>query len=411
MQITASSMNTKEKTLEFLSKIIAFGLLLFYSGIYIFPDGGDMNRVFYAFVMLPMLYVIFTFNKEFFADKYFWLLMLLPIYLTASHFWADEENIIRSNFFHIKKVIYIFFFLSAVFYSVKKWPNFLRLLFQTLFIVGFLSAVTSIACFISEKCGIHGGRLSGFSVQDINKAGAIYTLQMGLSAFFLVYGFFKEKKNSATVYIILLLGFFVSGYAVVLAKTHATWFMLIITLFLILIPKWTTKIACLLIFIFLLSGILFYYFNAHAILMQDASYRIRLDLAYVSLVSLQDNILFGLGLTHKLPFVEQGVIYGSSYSLPHPHNIFIDVLRFGGVVGFLVLVFNVFFLTVSGVISTNKHIVIKFCLAWFVAGVAIMTVYAQQPITRPGGYVWFLYWMPIAILAAELSRLENERVV
>jgi hypothetical protein len=374
-----------------------FGLIAFYSGIYLFPDVGDIARVFYVLIMLPMLYVMLSLNKHFLSNEYIWLLMLLPIYLTITHFWAKDENIIKSNFFHVKKVVYILFFIMSVFFIFTKKPKFLRFLLQSLFVAGALSAVISIACFLSTKCGITGGRLSAFSVQDIDKAGAIYTLHMGLSAFFFFYGFSSAKKDKIWMKVIFVLGFFVSGLAVHYAKTDATIVMLVFILFFALVPKWTQKNIALFLILGLVGLGFFVYFDGYSFLMQDSSFTIRLKLIQESIETAKHNIVFGVGMTHKLPLL----------NLPHPHNIFIDVFRFGGLVGLLIFLITISYLFLKGMQVSNSSVLAKFCLAWFVGGIAIMTVYAQQPITRPGGYIWFFYWMPMVLLAAEISRVKS----
>jgi len=388
---------SNERAINIAASIIFFGLIAFYSGIYLFPDVGDTARVFYVLIMLPMLYVMLSLNKDFLSNKYIWLLMLLPIYLTITHFWAKDENIIKSEFFHIKKVVYILFFIVAVFFIFTKKPKFLRLLLQFLFVAGAISAVISIACFLSTKCGITAGRLSAFSIQDINKAGAMYTLHMGLSAFFLFYGFSSSGKDKFWVKGFLIISFFVSGLAVYYAKTNATWLMLVIILFFTLAPKWSIKSVASLFFLSFLGVGLFIYFDGYAVLMQDSSFEVRSKLVQASIESAKNNKLFGLGITHKLPLLGQ----------LHPHNIFADIYRFGGLVGLSIFIWTLLYLFLSGIQVSNSSILAKFCLAWFVGGIAIMTVYAQQPITRPGGYIWFFYWMPIVLLAAEISRVKS----
>lgn len=378
--------------------IMVFGSVLFYCGLYILPDVSDMARIFYILIMLPMLIIFFKVDKFYLKDKYFWLLMLLPIYLTVSHFWADEEYVTKSIFFHIKKSIYILFFLASIFFIVRNKREFSRLLFQYIFVAGAVSAVISLLCFFSGECGVVNGKLASFSVQDINKAGAMYTAHMGICLFFLLNGFQEGKKNPLWLNLIFILSFIISATAVFYAKTDATVMMFLIFLFFLLFPCWTIKRICVLIIASLGIVGAFVYFDGYSILMKDASFKIRLALAKESWVTVEDSLIFGVGMTHKLPLL----------GLPHPHNIFTDVLRFGGILGLSILFGAVFMLFVKGVLAiSTESPMVKLCLAWFVASIAIMSVYAQQPITRPGGYIWFLYWMPVAILAAELSRLDS----
>lgn len=385
------------KLIDISTNVVFLGLAIFFSGIYMFIDGGDIKRSFYILVMLPMLYIVFFLRKDFFINHYIWLLMLLPIYLILSHFWAPEENIIKSSFFHIKKLIYIFFFIISVFYIFDKKPMFLRFLLQALFVIGAISAIVSIICFLSKECGVVGGRLASFSVQDINKAGAIYTVHMSLSIFFLFYGFFETKKDPYWIKFFLIVGFFVSALATFYAKTQATWIMLIILVFFALVPAWSKKSIGLTFVITIISLSVFIVIDGYSVLLQDGSFTIRLKLIQESIIAVEQNVLFGIGMTHKLPLL----------NLTHPHNIFIDVYRFGGMVGLLCLLVTCIYLSIKGMWAANNSVLAKFCLAWFISGLAIMSVHAQQPITRPGGYIWFFYWMPLVILAAEIYRVEK----
>lgn len=380
--------------------IMVFGILFFYCGIYILPDVNDMARIFYILVMLPMLLLFLKEDKFYLKDKYFWLLMILPIYLTISHFWSNEEHITKSTSFHIRKLVYILFFVAAIFLVVRSRKFFLRLTFQCMFVAGSISAIISLLCFFSGECGVVSGRLSSFSVQDINKAGAMYTVHMAICLFFMLNGFWKDKKNTLWLNVVLILSLLLSAAAVFYAKTDATTAMFVLLAFFILVPFWSPKRIYLLVLITIGFVGTFFYFDGLAILMQDGSFKIRRLLAKESLQTIENSMIFGVGMTHKLPLL----------GLPHPHNIFTDVLRFGGLLGFLILLITVLILFIKGLLEVSSdNPVIKLCLAWFVASIAIMSVYAQQPITRPGGYIWFLYWMPVAILAAELSRLDRTR--
>ncbi|MEO0442950.1 MAG: hypothetical protein AAFZ92_04295, partial [Pseudomonadota bacterium] len=242
----------KERVNIVFYRVIYFGLILFYLGIYIFSDGGDITRVYYILILLPMLLLVFSFEKDYFKDKYLWLLMLLPTYLFISFFWLQEsfiqenfseqqEYLIKTPIFHFKKLFYILFFLLAMILICKRYQSFSRRLLQSLFVVGFISALISLLCFFLNECGTPGGRLQGFSVQDINKAGVIYTLHMCLCLFFIVYGFHGKRKNSAWLNTVLALGFLTSCTAVLFTKTDATWTMFFLMLLIALNSRWDKK--------------------------------------------------------------------------------------------------------------------------------------------------------------------------
>ena len=68
--------------------------------------------------------------------------------------------------------------------------------------------------------------------------------------------------------------------------------------------------------------------------------------------------------------ISESTLVARQYLLPHPHNIFVDILRFGGVVGLLFFVFTYVAFLVKGMWAANNSVLAKFCLAWFVGGVA-----------------------------------------
>ena len=397
--------------LDGLEKVPFFGLLLFYSAIYIFPDGGDTARVFYLFVALPTLALLLKLAKYSYNDSHLWWLMLLPSYLFISHFWLQEHYIdqffyeqrdylIRTPFFHFKKLLYIFLFLVAIFYCCKKWPALPRRILQTVFILGFISALISLACYLSQQCGIQVGRLSGFSVQDINKAGAIYTIHLVLSLYFLLYGFHHKRANTLVINSLLMSAALASTLAIYFARTDATWAMFLIMCFIALNPKWNRSAILYTVVAITLLLILAYALGLFERVANDTSFSIRIELVQGALRPWLDHPWFGLGMAHKLP-----VIMDSGALGVHPHNIFVDVLRYGGFIGLFFLILPLFIFSYKSFAFLEKDPIFRFCFAWFVGGIAIMAVYAQQPMTRPGGYIWMLYWMPIALVAAQLSTL------
>ena len=119
-------------------------------------------------------------------------------------------------------------------------------------------------------------------------------------------------------------------------------------------------------------------------------------------------MVFGIGLSYKLPVQLSGI----GVTLVHPHNIFTDTLRFGGIIGYFLLIQH--FLVVGFVFIKNYNLAGKnlFLLVWAISGLMAATFYGQQPFVRPGSYVWFFYWMPITLLyALAIKPLSEDKVV
>ncbi|WP_321391983.1 O-antigen ligase family protein [uncultured Desulfuromusa sp.] len=128
----------------------------------------------------------------------------------------------------------------------------------------------------------------------------------------------------------------------------------------------------------------------------STSVQVRLELIRIAIEQMQGRYLFGIGLSHKF-FLDNPLFKAVN---PHPHNIFIDCFRFGGVAGvfFLLVHLVVIFRLAINAMKTSKDAWILFL--WFGCGLVLMAFYSQQPLTRPGGYIWFLYWIPAVLLFA-----------
>lgn len=390
---------------KILLNVIYFGLFIFAGGIYIFPNDSGTQQVFYLLIVSPFLLLFpFVIRELPWKNKFFYIYMVFPLYMILSHSWAPEENVQRGWLFFLRQLICFFVFITSLAIVYKGKPNLIWQLLSFLLVVGGVSVVVSIA----QHAYIHGAKffgypLYGFSIVDIDKMGAISTIHYAMCLTLLAKALKSPRNWLFMSFLIFML--LVDMTAVYLTKTLGNWIIIALVPFAIVIFSLKNKQISVICGVSLTFGMLVALMTGmFDAIFEVASVNTRIDAAVSAYFQWSEAGVFGLGLTYKMPIE----LLEADKFLVHPHNMFTDTLRFGGVIAMLLLFIH--FLT-SAIwcwlkLSSNNinHLLL---VIWLVTGIIAATFYGQQPYVRPGSYMWFFYWMPLTLLYACIINKDN----
>jgi len=397
-----------EKYYKILINIIYLGLFLFIGGIYFLRDSGDIPRIFYLMVLLPCLLLLPKIVKEFnFNNKAYIIFLLLPMYLCISFLWAQEENIKRDFTFHLRNLFCVFFYMLGLWSVMKEKQKFITKLLIFLFISGFFTSVISVVYYFLEYGFTTNNVLVGYFIDNSNKVGSLYSIHFCLCAFLL----FNKKIFSygALGNTLMILALIVDVMVIFLSQAIVPWLIIAIFFAMVIMRDWHWLNILVFSSFVLLAGFgLIYYLDMLGHLISMNRVQARIDLVQKAIAQMDGQYLFGIGLCYKLPLVN---LFGTGTN-PHPHNIFVDCFRFGGMVGLFLIVGQFFYLIRAGLKSIQDNVEVGFILFWFVAGTILLSFYGQQPLARPGGYIWFFYWIPGTILLVKwiVDRVDVQNV-
>lgn len=390
---------------KILLHIIYYGMYLFIGGIYIFPNNSGTQQVFYLLITLPFLLLFPLLIKELpWKSKCFYVYMAFPLYMFVSHYWAPYDSVERGWFFFFRQLICFFIFYMALWLIIRLNNKFVEQIIVFLIVIGALSASISLSIHIYSNTDFYNTPLFGFSIVDIDKASAIYAIHLGFCIAAMATIF--KTKESVLLRLLLFVAILLDLFAISLTKAIGGWVIVFISLTAVLLDKIKNRrksfiAAVLIAFLFGLVG-----FVLFTTLLSERTIDVRVHLISLAIDQWVDNFYFGVGLTYKLPI--ENDFY--SQPLPHSHNFIIDTLRFGGLIGGLLLLINLSVGVLKNWFPSSCSRVNLYLVVWLVCGIVASSIYGQQPYVRPGSYMWFFYWMPLALtLVCYLNSSEDSR--
>lgn len=391
------------KVEAFFKNLVSFGLYIFLCGVYVFTDGSDVTRVFYVSVLLPSLVLVCFYFRVFpFKNLIFLIFLVFPLYLSISFLWADGECITKNFIFHLRNFFCTFLYFFALWIAIKKDRKFTQKLLWVLFISGFFSSLVSLFVYFQEYGLESNVALMDPFTDNPNKAGAIFSIHFCLVLYQLRNIFF-EKGHILNV--LLSIALIADLIVVFLTQAWIPWLVICAFIVWIILKEQKMRVWVVVISFLLLCSFAGFFLNFDNI-KNMTRVDVRAQLIEKAIEQMDGRYLIGIGLRYKFP-LEINSVKGVH---PHPHNIFIDVFRFGGVIGLLFMLLQCGSFLYSGLKSAQIDDNLSFVLFWFLAGFLLMSFYSQQPLTRPGGYIWFLYWMPGTILAVHWLLVKEEQL-
>ncbi|MCO1333366.1 O-antigen ligase family protein [Microbulbifer sp. OS29] len=382
-----------------LLKWAYFGLFLLICGFYFFPKESGVQTGFYL-TLLPATIFLLAWRRDyrFLASWQFAAFCSLPLVLALSAFWAsaDTADVFRSADYYWKLVLYLALFYCAIFFLLEHYgDSILHQLLLAAIVIGLLSGIASLIVYVSDGGLQRLHRIGGISLEgNIDKTGMLF----GFHALFCCYGLSQKpalwRWASGA-------GLLTSCLYIVLSQTKIPILMAAFSILLVVFSSRSRRLkTIILIAMGALPMAYLALFDDLPFLHRGSAYSIRLHLWQKVYEEFLQSPLIGQGLVHK-KFIELDIM------LPHPHNYLLDIARFSGLLGVAACAWQG--LAVLWSIKSKEKIlswIPGLYAAWFLFGVLAMLAYSQQPLVKPN-YIWFFYWIPLAILLARNS-LENQ---
>ncbi|WP_193162148.1 O-antigen ligase family protein [Microbulbifer hainanensis] len=391
---------------RWIGGLLAFasaGLLLMLCGFYLLPEVARIQTTFYLTLLLPTL-LLLGWRRDF-GFLYSWQFAVfcgLPLLLAISALWApaDGGDVRRDFPFYMKLVAYLALFYCALYLVLEhRGQAQLQRWLLWLIPVGTLSCIASLVHYGLDGGFEHLRRIGGISLDgDIDKTAMLY----GFHSLFCCYGI---SRNSRRWKLLSWSGLAISCFYVLLSQTKVPIVMgaAAVVLAALVSGSRMLRIAVALAFVAAPLGYMVI-FGDLPLMHRSTAYSIRLELWGKAYNEFLQSPLIGSGMMYKW-FLDMNVV------LPHPHNYLLDIARFSGLLG---VAFALAQLFAAAQAARNPRDWFQWVpglfIAWFGFGLLAMLVYAQQPLVRPS-YIWFYYWIPLAVLLVlnQLSCAERRR--
>ncbi|QIL91222.1 O-antigen ligase family protein [Microbulbifer harenosus] len=390
----ANDYRWSERWASGLLKLTGVGLLILACGFYVVPHVAKLQTAFYLTLLLPALLLLMTRRDlSFLLSWQFVVFCTLPLLLAISSLWAssEEADIQREFSYYLKVTLYLALFYVALYLTLEKHGDkILVRIFQWLIPIGIISCAISLINYV-----VAGGlesfrRIGGISLEgDIDKTGMLY----GFLALFCCYGLTLGKYWRWLSWTGLLL----CCIYILLSQTKIPIVMVLVAIILAtLISGGSRWLKALLLVggVIALPLIYLAIYGDLPLLHRDIAYSARIDLWLMTFNQFAESPLVGSGLMYK-QFLNLGPAV-----LPHPHNYLFDIARFTGLIGVTAALAQLFAAAwPMRHRRTWTQWIPGLYAIWLGFGVLAMLIYAQQPLVKPS-YIWFFYWIPLAVLLA-----------
>jgi O-Antigen ligase len=375
---------------------MALWYFVFPLAVYLNPSKGGTANIFYLGVLLPWVLLLLMGRINLWQKNYIYLTtVLLFFYLWMNSFWADT-NTLKEIAYFFKWFIYVICLLTAPLLITERHPNFFNMLLLFVFCAAVVGAIATIF-FHVEARGVNfpKARMGGWGFGH-NPIG------LGLH-----YG------------IAVLIGLFlVDRY-----KSKAIWFGLasLLPLSALMLSHSRGPILGL-----LLCGplALFLFERSKVVIVAKV---VLLGFIIAAAVYIGWDNLLNRGLSGRpeiwsdvFELVKQSVIWGEGYSLQssrilyhgvslnHSHNVVLEIMRYGGLVGVLLFVWHLVtlcrFQLKSGDDLTGYYIIMM-CFT-----LLVMMTNGWYLLDRPN-YYWLGYWYPVGVLMVKQKALTDSEVL
>lgn len=404
MQASNQATGFNWQTVDKWCVTVAFlGLFCMVGSFYLAPGYGEVARTFYVLIMLPALIALPYWLPRANLASWPWLVFLLPIaYLAMSNFWIDEQHINhkRSLWYFIKPLLFLMLLLLAAQRVVQSYPQVCNYLVRFVTVVALISGILSLWQYWPTVAGkSHWPRMAGMSVNhDINVTASLY----GINIIFCLYGLVKWSTFWRGLVIASMA---TSMLIVVLTQSKAPLVYFVVAIALIFFNgargRGSLKPVLIICLLSVATAGAFYYFDRIPFLDRTISYSIRFELWKAVIEQSASHIWFGHGVGSDIKFQIAGKDYPS-----HAHNFIIDTLRYGGVIGALLLLAQVGYTGFCGlsIIKRDKNFLP--IVAWFFAGTFFLLTNGQQPLVKPH-HIWFFYWLPLVLIIGKYLTVEQ----
>lgn len=388
-----------------VQNLLAGGLILLVLGFFISPTPGTHEQIFMYFVIIPfVLTLLVSPGKNYgFAvhDPLFWMLSALLVFLAATSLWAPDftPDIL---FYFAKRIFYILALFLATKLIINRFPGYERLLVHLIVFSASLVAVGVLFHYLGE----HGFTL----VRLFPEKGSFLTLgrynnpiragwiwgASSLCCFWLILTPRSSRSFRVFIWPLLLLPQ-LALLLVTLSRGPLLAFVLTLPLMILLTSRKIFEKKNIVIFFLLAVSAIALLFGTDIFekLLDDPirarGLDYRLALWQQSLEMTRNDVWFGLGYSRDAPLT---IAPGISY--PHSHNFILDVFRFAGVAGVLLLLAHHLYWLF---ISLKEKEEIRLWGLIFLYGCLCLLTNGKYVLANLSEF-WFIYWLPISIIYA-----------
>ncbi|MDR3213520.1 MAG: O-antigen ligase family protein [Azoarcus sp.] len=375
MQLTVSHVE------DYVRRGVVLGLLIYLAAFFV-VESSKLLSFFLMFVVLPALcMVVVSYPRHVINKRVLFFLTTFLGYLCLSALWGEGDFLEA-----VKYSFFILFLMVSVATVSQRLPGD----FVTKYIValGLISSLGYIIAMFLSAHGIWDFVNQRFAFRDIGGWGSKNPVDSAtiisipvLASWWLLPG----KKWHAKL---LLMTTIIACAAVMLVtKSRGPALSLGIVLVGGSLLRHKKSDIFILLLLGLVAGIVFFYLKDFIAVMRLDEGNYRYSIWMDVLGKIKNNWLFGQGYgTHA-----GIVIPNHNWELSHSHNMFLEVLRIGGVVGIGLLGL----MLVSMLRRSYPHEGNFFFLAWLFFGFICLCFSGRLPLIKPTVKEFVEFWLPL----------------
>lgn len=369
---------------------------LFFLGFFVFPSTHWHNNLFYGIILFPYLVTLQLKRIRLICRSNIWLLsMFIGGYMCLTLLWADNA-IFKDYVYYLRRLVYLFVFLSLTIELVLRYPKFIDYLFTFLCWVAAITSVASILWFYSS-CSFPRDRLYfiGDQVQNPVVGASVY----GMVTLVCYFHVLKTKESYALIYTILSV---VILFSAALTQGRGPLSALLITFLIGAVLTRNKKLLGTVLCVILIGGLMFLSLDEFRDMITGRGFSYRLEIWQQILSRIKQALLFGEGISTENTFI---MADGSKWN--HPHNVYLATTLYGGLMGlFLLLILQALALW-EGFQCFFRENDFTFVALFLFAFICITTT-NYRVISHPDA-IWIYFWLPLALLAAK--RISSDKAV
>ncbi len=372
-----------------LVKIASFGLTVSVGLLYFATRLIWMRGAIFWLLMLPLAF-LFRRYMPIVKQPGFWLFGCLSLFVTASNFWGEAGSALAFAD-ACKNLLQVTLFLTAL-YALASYRDYRIQLAWSFFAFSIPSILYSIVHFYSNHAFTE--RIWGWTGYNFPTEVGSECAMGALAGIVLI---FLEKSKMKRALIFLGICVLIAG--ILFSQTRAALFALALSCSIMALHyKWGRNVA---LFLSGASVVIFTLLASGVIPFRNETFGARWQL-WQHLIATTSNPLIGVGSNVEVEYQALNLWHY------HAHNIFVSAYYKTGLIGLFLLVA----LVVGGFklgynqYRRNPGILNMYPLCWFVMSVIICLTDYGDLIWRPT-MVWFLIWMPYALLLVDWEQLRR----
>ena len=369
-----------------VDRVFPIGIFVLLTGLLWIGDHGRYSKLFYWFLLLPVLLRLMLQPRSFprmFTSRIVLAYLVFSVYMSVSIFWSFPEDSVLNL---VKHPLYALLLFFAIFELAQRRFDLLCFVVKWAAICAAVAALISIARYLGEGAN---SRLAGY--------GAFYNplLVSHVFGFFVALWFGIYFMENELLQPLPLFGIVVCG-ALLFATGSRTPLVATVAAVAWLAALTANRKAAAVIGATLLLGVSVLCLVPEVVTQRGFSYRTEIWAG--ALRQIREMVWFGHG--HGSPLSIQ--LASIPYPFSDPHNLSLQVLYDGGIVGF-VLWLSIYAVALIPCWQLRSDKWVLAFSATVVYGMAAGLTEGGTIFSRPEEH-WFLLWIPLALLSVAICR-------